>query len=71
MDVGDKVKLIKGNPFGKVGVIKQVVHMTGPFNVTTDPLALKEGQNTKYFAIEADDGTVFSGAEDDLELLES
>jgi hypothetical protein len=70
MDIGDKVKLIKGNPFGKIGVIKQVCLMKGPVNVTYDPTGLKDGQTVKHFEIEADDGTVFSGTEDDLELVE-
>jgi hypothetical protein len=70
MDKGDKVKLIKGNPFGKVGLIKQVQLMKWPVNLTYDPTGLKDGQIIKHFVIEADDGTIFYGTEDDLELVE-
>jgi hypothetical protein len=70
MDIGDKVKLVKGNPFGKIGIIKQVLPMKGPVNLTYDPKGLKGGQYVKHFGIEADDGTTFYGTEDDLELVE-
>jgi hypothetical protein len=70
MDIGDKVKLVRGNPFGKVGIIKQVHLMKGPINLKYDPTGLKEGQAIKHFVIEADDGTIFFGTEDDLELVE-
>ena len=70
MDIGDKVKLVKGSPFGKIGVIKQVLPMKGPVNLTYDPTGLEDEQFVKHFEIEADDGTVFYGTEDDLELVE-
>jgi hypothetical protein len=70
MDTGDKVKLVKGDPLGKIGVIKQVHFMKGPVNLTDDPTGLRDGQNVKHFVIEADDGTTFFGTEDDLELVE-
>jgi hypothetical protein len=70
VDVGDRVKLVRGNPFGKIGTIKLVLPMKGPVNLTYNPTGLKDGQYVKYFSIEADDGTMFSGNEDDLELVE-
>lgn len=69
MDIGDKVKLVKGNPFGKVGKIKEVALMTRPVNLTSNPTGLDDAQLEKVFLCEADDGTEFSGWEDDLELL--
>ena len=71
MDIGDKVKLVKGNPFGKIGIIKRVWLMKGPVNLTYEPRGLKDGQILKNFEVEADDGTIFSGTEDDLEFIES
>ena len=70
MDIGDKVKLVKGNPFGKIGILKRVQLMVGPVNVTQDPRGLKNGSYVKHFEVKADDGTIFSGTEDDLELIE-
>ena len=69
MDIGDRVKLVKGNPFGKIGMIKRVQLMVGPVNVTEDPRGLENGSYVKHFEVEADDDTIFSGTEDDLELL--
>lgn len=68
MNVGNKVKLIKGNPFGKIGIIKSVTKMTRPTiveGIDLDKIPLEE-----YFEVEADDGTIFWGWEDDLELIE-
>ncbi len=70
MDIGDKVKLVKGNPFGKIGIIKHMLPMKGPVNVTYDPTGLEDAQTVKHFEIEANDGTIFPGTEDDLELVE-
>lgn len=70
MDIGDKVKLVKGNPFGKIGIIKFMAPMVGPVNLTFNPTGLKDGQPMKHFVIKADDGTEFSAPESDLELVE-
>ena len=70
MDVGDKVKLIKGNPFGKIGIIKDVQFIAGPADVTEDPEGLKKAPYKKHFLCKADDGTEFYGTEDSLELIE-
>jgi ribosomal protein L24 len=68
MKVGDKVKLIKGNPFGKVGIIKQIIPMKKPVTITSNEL--KKAPLEENYGCEAEDGTIFSGWEDDLELLE-
>jgi len=70
MEQGDRVKLVKGNPFGKIGIIKSVSLMTRPVNVTYDPMGLEKAKTEKYFECEAEDGITFCGWEDDLELLE-
>lgn len=70
MNIGDKVKLVKGNPFGKVGVIKRTWPMKGPVNLTYEPRGLEDRQYVEHFEVEADDGTIFSGTRDDLELME-
>lgn len=70
MDIGDKVKMVKGNPFGKVGIIKFKLPMTGPVNVTNKPKRLDEEKSVMHFEVKAEDGTIFSAAEDQLELLE-
>jgi hypothetical protein len=63
--VGDRVKLIKGNPYGIVGTIRQVHLMTRPME-----MALENAKPEEWFKCEADDGTKFCGWQDDLELLE-
>ena len=68
LKVGDKVKLIKGNPFGKIGRIKIVAKMTRPQLV--EGLDIDKIQVEEYFEAEADDGTKFSGWEEDFEKLE-
>ena len=70
MDIGDKVKMVKGNPFGKVGIIKFKLPMTGPVDVTNKPKGLDEEKPVMHFEVEAEDGSTFSAAEDQLELLE-
>ena len=70
MDIGDKVKMVKGNPFGKVGIIKFKLPMTGPVDVTNKPKGLDEEKPVMHFEVEAGDDTTFSVAEDQLELLE-
>ena len=62
LKVGDKVKLIKGNPFGKIGRIKYVLKAS---RADTSDLPLEDN-----FFVVADDGTEFSGFEDELEKLE-
>ena len=68
LKVGDKVKLIKGNPFGKIGIIKLVNKMTRPTNV--EGISLDKIPFEDNFLAEADDGTTFSGWEEDFEKLE-
>ena len=70
MDIGDKVKMVRGNPFGKVGIIKFKLPMAGPVDVTNKPKGLDEEMPVTYFEVEAEGGTTFSAAEDQLELLE-
>ena len=69
MKVGDRVRLARGNPFGKVGTITFVMPLTGPVNLTSNPNALDTTQPVKHFVVKADDGTEFSAAEDQLELV--
>ena len=66
MKLGDKVKLIKGNPFGKVGRIILVSQMSKPANVKGRDIPPTE----ECFTCKAEDGTEFFGWEDDLELIE-
>ena len=42
MDIGDKVKMVESNPFGKVGIIKFKLPMTGLVDVTNKPKGLDE-----------------------------
>ncbi len=67
MDIGDRVKLIKGNPFGIEGVIRSYLLMTRPTDLTLNPTGLEKEETN--FRCEADDGTEFFGFEDELELL--
>ena len=68
MKVGDKVKLIKGNPLGKVGIIISVAPLSR--STRGESGTFKEMEYRDSFACKADDGTFFSAFEDDLELLE-
>lgn len=65
-----KLKWEKGNPFGKVGIIKFKLPMTGPVDVTNKQKGLDKEKPVMHFEIEAEDGTTFSAAEDQLKLLE-
>jgi len=47
-----------------------IIPMVGISHLTYDPTGLRDGQTVKHFEIEAEDGTIFSGTEDDLELVE-
>ena len=69
MDIGDKVKMVKGNPFGEIGIIKFKFPMTGPVDVTNKPKGLGEEKTIMHFEVEAEDGTTWMAAEDQLRLL--
>jgi len=60
-DIGDKVKMVKGNPFGKVGIMKFKLPVTGPVDVTNKPKGLDEEMSVRHFEVKA---------EGQLELLE-
>ncbi len=68
MDIGDKVKLVKGNPFGKVGTIIFKSPMSGPVNLTYNPTGLDDETPRMHFTVRAKDGTEFSASEDQLEI---
>lgn len=70
MDIGDKVRLIKGNPFNGIGIIKSFTLRPKPVNVLFAVDAMKKTRLDKHFLIEAGDGTIFSGFEDQLELVQ-
>lgn len=55
--------MVKGNPFGKIGVIMFKLPMTGPVNVTNKPMGLNEENPIMHFEIEAEDGTTISAAD--------
>ena len=69
MDIGDKVKMVKGNPFGKIGIIKFKFPMTRPVDVTNKPKGLGEEKPIMHFEVKAEDGTTWMAAEDQLRLL--
>ena len=63
LKVGNKVKKIKGNPFGEIGTIIRV--MKASRAPAPNDLPLED-----EFLVKADDGSFFSGFEDELEKLE-
>ena len=67
MKVGDKVKLITGEPFGIVGIIKRTWYTTKPVTIRKDELITAE--YIEYFECETEDGRIFSGTEEDLEII--
>ena len=69
LKIGDRVKLIKGNPFGKIGKIILITQMTRPTNVS-DGFDLSKVPLENFFTAKADDGTEFFGWEEDFEKLE-
>lgn len=68
MDIGDKVRVIKGNLLGKIGIIQFCQPMKGPVNVTENPSGLEKVPYKKHFIIKTKDGTSFPASEDQLEL---
>ncbi|MFC1984844.1 hypothetical protein ACFLUW_00400 [Chloroflexota bacterium] len=69
LKVGDRVKLVKGNPFGIIGEIKAVCLATRPVDLSSNRAELKDAPSEPSFWCEADDGTTFAGFEDELELI--
>jgi len=69
MDIGNRVRLIIGNPFGIEGVIKSYVLMTRPINLVSDPTGLDTAKREKCFQCISDNGVEFSGFENQLELI--
>ena len=67
MKVGDKVKLITGEPFGIVGIIKRTWYTTKPVTIRKHELIKVE--YIEYFECETEDGTIFSGTKEDLEII--
>ena len=57
MDVGDRVKLVKGNPFGIEGLIESYVLMSRSVDVTVNLTEL--GNTERYFLCLADDRPEF------------
>jgi hypothetical protein len=70
MKIGDKVKLVKGNPVGKVGRIACTFPVAGPVDLIDNPRGLDSAKPTMHFSIESDDGTEFSAADDQLESVD-
>ena len=67
MKIGDKVQLVKGNPSGKIGTITGISLITGPVNLDTNPGDIDKLEN--HFFITADDGSKFSGFQDQLKMI--
>ncbi len=72
MDIGDRVRKIKGNPFGKTGVIIEEcpVRFSEVVNLDENPTGLKGIPTRRAFTIKSDDGEIFDAFEDELELIE-
>lgn len=68
MKEGDKVKTIKGIPFGKIGIIKRISYLKGPEKLSD--MGLERDPDTKVLYVEAEDGSTFQGTEDIFELIE-
>ena len=69
MDIGDKVRVTKGNPFGKVGIITFVLPMRGPIHLAVGD-DIDKAPIMKHFEIQTDDGSTYPVAEDQLELVD-
>ncbi|MGI2336868.1 MAG: hypothetical protein ACRKGH_09570 [Dehalogenimonas sp.] len=65
MDIGDRVKMIRGNPFGKEGIIT----FSLPIKTSDVNGDISQGEESVHFEVKADDGTVFQAAEDQLQLV--
>jgi len=69
MDIGDRVKVIKGNPLGKIGVIMFLNPVVEPVNLDTNPQGLKYHQ-VMYFTVRPDDDSEdFTAPEYNLEKI--
>ncbi len=68
MDIGDKVRLIKDNPFGKVGVIIFKNPLVEPIILNSNLRGLHK-KPTWQFRIRAEDGSKFDASENQLEIV--
>lgn len=68
-NIGDKVKVVKGDPFGKIGVIKSLppAPMKGPVTCKTNEL--DNAPDLIGYEIVTEDGGIYTVFEDQLELI--
>jgi len=65
--LGDKVQLVKGNPLGKTGTITGASLISRPANLENNPSGI--GKVEHNFFVTADDGSKFSGFQDQLKMI--
>ena len=71
MKIGDKVKIVKGNPFGKVGkIILEGPPISEPANMSKDQRAVDKAPIPRHFTIKDVNLSEFPATEDQLELVE-
>ena len=63
MDIGDKVRKLKDNLRGKIGIVKTVSLIKRPGNLSD------KDKLQRHFIVMAEDCTIFSGFEDEFELV--
>jgi len=71
MKIGNKVKIVKGNPFGKVGkIIFEGPPISEPANISEDQRALYKAPIPRHFTIKDVNLSEYPATEDQLELDE-
>lgn len=64
MEVGDKLKRIRGNWLGMIGVVKITISIAQ--NITVNDYGEEIAEYEDYYVCEAEDGTIFFGFQGDL-----
>ncbi len=70
MKIGDKVKVVRGNPFGKVGKITSMYPWVGHKDLTKGTNEPAKQGPVMHCICEVEDGSSFIAVEDHLELVE-
>lgn len=70
MNEGDKVRRVKGDPLGAVGIIETKWPFKEADHLKEHPFGLKGSTDKWYYTIRQEDGSTFDAPEDDLEKIE-
>ena len=69
MYIGRRGRIVKGNPFGKIGEVIFEYSVSLPGDLKESPDTLKKATYTWGFTFKAEDGSLFEAALDQVEWL--